>query len=552
MSDQAQHASRRHLLKGGGAMFAAGFAGPIKALTSQSALATVGKQTVSAVSPYGALTPVNDLSTGLPLLQLPAGFSYKSFGWTGDPMNDGSPTPSHHDGMAVVATRRVGRGTEHVLVRNHERSLDASAAASIRASANYATSPVNGIITVMYGSTPIRLGWGAAGLQAVTNPAAPNPPPFVGYPGGGTTNLLFRDGGWAGSSTSLGGTLGNCAGGATPWGSWLSCEETVFDFSAIGGARHGYVFEAAADPAQSIASPIIGMGRFVHEAVAIDPATGAVYQTEDNRNLSALYRYLPGDKSARIGSLHRGGLLQAARVKAIARQAVPASLSATNDLSLLNPEIGDEYLLEWVDISAPDASPIVVVGQPGGVSLGLMAGPSAEARGKGCIRMSRGEGISHAGGKMFIVDTAAGVDGNGRPGQGEGAVWELTLATMRLRALFVSGNQTAANNPDNVTVSPRGGVVLCEDGGGSTDVYGTGARLLGMNHAGEAYIFAKNNSVLSAGELSAAGKSVAAGDYRGSEFCGACFDPTGRVMFVNIQTPGITLAITGPWATGNL
>jgi len=153
---------------------------------------------------------------------------------------------------------------------------------------------------------------------------------------------------------------------------------------------------------------------------------------------------------------------------------------------------------------------------------------------------------------MFIVDTAAGVDGSNRPGRGEGACWELTLATMRLRAIFASGNQTAGNNPDNVTVSPRGGVLLCEDGGGSTDTFGTGARLLGLNPAGEAYIFCKNNIILSAAQIAAAGKTVGPSDYRGIEFCGACFEPAGRVLFVNIQQPGITFAITGPWANGNL
>jgi uncharacterized protein len=123
---------------------------------------------------------------------------------------------------------------------------------------------------------------------------------------------------------------------------------------------------------------------------------------------------------------------------------------------------------------------------------------------------------------------------------------------MRLRALFVSGNQTAGNNPDNVTVSPRGGVLLCEDGGGSTDVYGTGSRLLGLNPAGEAYIFCKNHIELSAAQIAAAGKLVPEGNYRDREFCGACYDPTGRVLFVSIQTPGLTMAITGPWGRGHL
>jgi hypothetical protein len=545
--------SRRRLLQGSGAVMASSFIGAMGALHSQQAMAQKsggGKQTTSAPSPYGPIAPVADLSTGLPLLQLPAGFSYRSYGWTGDPMRDGRPTPSNHDGMAVVRAARVsrdGRGTEFVLVRNHERGLATSSADAIQAPQVYAPGAINGILTIG-GALTVRIG--ASGV--VTNPNAPDPTPFTGVAGGGTTNLVFRNGQWAESYASMGGTLGNCAGGPTPWGSWLTCEETVFDFSAIGGRKHGYVYESAVDATASLATPIVGMGRFVHEAVAVDPATGIVYETEDNRNAAALYRYVPVNSSGALGSLQQGGALQAARIRSVVRQAQPLSLAASNNLALLNPEVGDEYELEWVNIADPDADPRTVTGLPGGVALAAMAGPTIQALAAGCARMARGEGIWHADGRMFIVDTAAGVNGSNLPGQGEGAVWELTLSTMRLRALFVSGAATAGNNPDNVTVSPRGGILLCEDGGASPDAFGSGTRLLGLNPAGEAYIFCKNNVQLTATQIAGAGKIVAAADYRGSEFCGACFDPTGRVLFANIQTPGITLAIAGPWGQGNL
>jgi uncharacterized protein len=534
-SPEAPHSSA-------GVAAAQGVIGLLGPVSARNALAATGKQAVPAVSPYGAVAPVLDGSTGLPLLCLPEGFEYKSFGWTGDPMADGRPTPSTHDGMAVVQST-LG-GARSLLVRNHERGLVPSPAEQISAPAMYSTGLVNGIITVPFGAGTIRIG--ASGT--VVNPAAPDPVPFVGYAAGGTTNLVFQGNEWRSATSSIGGTLGNCAGGPTPWGSWLTCEETILDFSTIGGKKHGYVFETAAAPARSVGQPIIEMGRFVHEAVAVDPATGWVYETEDNRNLSALFRFKPNNTSGRVGSLHDGGTLQAARIKSILRQARPASLAATNDQAMLNPDIGDEYELEWVDVNDPDANPVVVTGQPGGVTLGFMAGPSFEALSKGCMRMSRGEGIWYSAGRMFIVDTAAGVDGAGRPGRGEGAVWVLDLRTGRLRALFVSANQTVGNNPDNITVSSRGGVVVCEDGG----LGDAGSRLLGLLSNGEAYTFCRNNVIIDAAQIGAAGKTVAAGDYRGAEFCGACFDPRGLVLFVNIQAPGVTFAIKGPWRRGNL
>ena len=518
--------SRRQVLKGSAAAIAVGAIGSLGALHSRQAQAHGRRDPVQMApvpSPFGRLAPVADLTTGLPLLQLPRGFSYRSFGWSGDPMADGQACPDRHDGMAVVRAYAdgcpgfPGRGRGHakgrgrgrrpapelVLVRNHERG----AGAPIQAPG-------------MYDSGDLGDGQLA---------------------GGGTTNLVWREGEWVDMAPSLGGTLVNCAGGLTPWGTWLSCEEIKTDLQSSEGKKHGYVFEVHPEAERTTGRPLVGLGRFSHEAVAVDPRTGIVYLTEDDRNKAGLYRFVPNDRFGRPGSLENGGRLQAARVR---RQ-------PNADLTVA--EVGDRYRLEWVDIAEPDLGAIAAPGGFPDIGAGeTLSGPFAQGWTDGALRMSRGEGIWYAHGKMFIVDTATGVDGQGRRGRGRGAVWVLDLYSQQLTALYVSGDQLAGNNPDNITVSPRGGVVLCEDGGESPDEYGPGARLLGLTRRGEAYYLCKNNVELTDTQIAGAGKLIPEGDYRGSEFCGACWDPIGRTLFVNIQSPGITIAINGPWWFGGL
>lgn len=497
-NDRLQSTARRNLFKGAAGV---GLISVFQAWQVREALAAT--PAAGEFGPYGPLAPARDHATNLELLQLPQGFQYRSFAWTGDMMSNGRPVPGGHDGMAVVTQRGVpGVGATTVLIRNHELGLGTP----IDAPAKYDT----------------------AFISSGSN---------VGHSAGGNTMLVFRGREWIEVTPALGGTLANCAGGPTPWGTWLTCEETMTDLRPLGGRKHGYVFEVRTQPAETTGQPIVAMGRMSHEAVAVDPATRAVYLTEDNRNMAGFYRFLPSDTSGTPGSLERGGRLQAACVK-----------NAQNaDLNVATT--GQEFELEWVDILNPDADP----GPYADATVtGVASGPFRQARAQGALRMARGEGIWYHDGKMFVVDTATGRDGSNRPGRGEGAVWVLDLATMRLTALFVSTNAVSANNPDNITVSPRGGVVLCEDGGGVNDVYGFGERLLGLAPTGESYIFCKNNANLTAADIAAAGKSVPAGDYRGREFGGACFDPSGDVMFVNMQSPGITYAIWGPWARGNL
>jgi uncharacterized protein len=444
---------RAFLLSALGAGAGAALAGPFGALAARPASAAPGR---SWAGGYGELRPVKDQTTGLELLLLPSGFEYLSFGWRNDPMSDGTATPSSHDGMAAF------RHDERVLlVRNHERGA----------------------------GTPF------ASADRTYDPAA----------GGGTTNLVFDPdaGQLLDSYASLSGTIRNCAGGPTPRGTWLTCEETT-DISPD-GVRHGYVFEVPADGASN-AVPLAAMGRFSHEANATDPSTGTVYLTEDSGS-SALYRFRPNNPD----DLAAGGVLEA------------MNLAGTVDTR--DWDTGTSAPVEaWVTVDNPDWG----AGEPS---------PWQQATANGAARISRGEGAWYGNGLIYIIST------NGGPIR-QGQVFAYDPVADTFSCVYASPSADVLNAPDNVAVSPRGGLVLCEDGSGLEYLHG-------LTPDGQIFPFAQNNVMLTP-ELAAA-KGYDATDFTGSEWAGATFEPkNGNWLFVNLQSPGITFAITGPWKHGAL
>ncbi len=408
---------------------------------------------------YGALRPVADETTGLPLLLLPEGFRYLTFGWTGEVLDDGCVTPDGHDGMAAFGG---DDGLVH-LVRNHE--------------------------------IEVRPAFHAA---HVFDPSA----------GGGTTITTFDPEAACvvGTRASLAGTLRNCAGGATPWGTWLTCEESVLspaDEPTL-TQSHGYVFEVPVNGAPSLL-PLTAMGRFVHEAVAVDPATGVVYETED-ANRAGLYRFVP----TTAGRLSDGGRLQMLAVRGRPKADLRRGQLAHVPMGIY-----------WVDIESPD------VAAPG---RGAVPTVFEQGRRAGGATFARLEGACHADGRIYVTSTSGGDE---RMGQ----VWELRPSDDELRLVYESPGRHVLNMPDNLTVSPRGGLVLCEDGTANPSVHV-------LTREGRLARFARNNVML-AGEVQGL-----RGDFRASEFAGATFSSDGRWLFLNVQRPGFTVAITGPWDQG--
>jgi secreted PhoX family phosphatase len=249
------------------------------------------------------------------------------------------------------------------------------------------------------------------------------------------------------------------------------------------------------------------MGRFVHEAVMVDPATGVVYETEDARP-SGFYRFVPNVP----GKLGEGGDLFMLKVRGrpnldLARVAM----------------VGTMWDVEWVRIADPTAA---------------SRSPYKQGAAAGGARFRRLEGCWWSGRSGYFVCTDGGP-------AGEGQVFEYTPAGETLRLIYVSPTGLSVDNPDNMTVSPRGGLLLCEDAAGDWVV---GERLVGLTLEGNTFTFAQNSVRLPRRY----NQRVAAADYHRREFAGACYSPDGRWLFVNVQVPGITFAITGPWGAGPL
>jgi secreted PhoX family phosphatase len=403
------------------------------------------------------------------ILDLPRGFSYRIISALGEAMDDGHRVPNHADGMGAIPIdgRRVA------LVRNHELLPDRQDVGPFK-------------------KAP------PATFRAFDRAANGMPLP------GGTTTIVYDcvSGRVESQYLSLSGTIRNCAGGTTPWGSWLSCEEYVDSADEGLHRQHGWVFEVPAS-ARGVVEPVPlkAMGRFNHEAAATDPRTGIVYLTEDRED-GLFYRFLPHAR----GRLARGGRLQALGWRDTARRADSRNWSGR-----------DLAAHEWVEVRW--------------LELDNVEAPADDLRQRGhaagAVVFARGEGIHFGDGEMYFCCTNGGAAKVSqimryRPSALEGQPGE-AAEPGRLQLFFESNGKETLSFGDNIVLAPNGHLIVCEDE--DSDVVHN--RLRGVTPSGEAYDLARLRLQ--------------------TETAGVCFSPDGRTMFVNVYSPTKTLAVTGPW-----
>jgi uncharacterized protein len=412
------------------------------------------------------------------VLDLPPGFTYDLFSEAGEKMDDGLLVPGKHDGMGAFA----GPNGRVILVRNHE--MEASAT-------EYSPFGVKRILLKKIDRKKLY----DAGRG--TKPGL-----------GGTTTLIYnpKEQRLERHFMSLAGTYRNCAGGITPWNTWITCEEDVSQPNADGQnsddemeKEHGYNFEVPASEEIRLveAVPLKAMGRFRHEAVAVDPRTGIVYQTED-RSDGLFYRFIPNEP----GELRAGGRLQALKLRDSHR-------ADSRNFKERTIQPGARLDVEWVDVRGVES-------------------PDDDLRyqgffDSGAARFARGEGIWYGKDGVYFACTNGGSKRKGQiwryvPSDAEGTDGERNKPG-KLELFIEPNDGNLVENCDNITLAPWGDLIICEDG--KSPQY-----LVGVTPEGKTYRFGKTTL---------------------SEFAGACFSPDGKTMFVNILSPGMTLAITGPW-----
>ena len=416
------------------------------------------------------------------IIDLPDGFTYTVVSRHGERMSDGLLVPGEHDGMAAFD----GEDGRIILVCNHELGPTSEDTAF---GENYASLPE---------SFKSRLYDRGSDIT-------PTP--------GGTTTTIYNPASREVERQflSLGGTQYNCAGGKTPWGSWLTCEET---FAAVGVEKldsgveftrdinHGYIFEVPASATELVdAVPLKQMGRFEHEAAAVHEPTGIVYLTEDQWH-SLFYRFIPKVP----GQLHEGGQLQALAI-------VGEPAKNTHNWDQIDIKVDQPLATHWVDLENIDSE----------VNDLRLRGASL-----GAATFARGEGLTVAGDQFAFACTIGGPARLGQVFSYEPSPFEGTSREQESPGqltLIAEGNENSLfRNCDNLTMAPWGDLLLCEDTVGTADA----CSVIGIRPDGSQYKVADNA-------------------YSGSELAGACFSADGSILFLNIQYPGMTLAITGNW-----
>ncbi|WP_293371097.1 alkaline phosphatase PhoX [Nevskia sp.] len=280
----------------------------------------------------------------------------------------------------------------------------------------------------------------------------------------------------------------NCGGGVSPWNTWFSGEEF----------ETGVIWECdpfGVEPARRLTA----LGTFKHEAVAVDPATNAVYLTEDETD-GRFYRFLPTAANAGGRADLTSGRLQVMRVLA--------------DAALVNtPGQGGRFSVDWLDVPTPNP----LLG-------GLVLATPTRRQVPESFAFDGGEGIWHQRGVIYFST------------KGDRRVWALDIAAQAVEVIYddFAFATPPLTSVDNIVMTPGGDVIVVED----------------------------QNAEQSAVAITPSGRFqplVQLGvSHVGSEVTGPAFSPDGRFFYFSSQrgtsgragVDGVTYAVEGPWLRG--
>ena len=461
----------------------------------------------------------------------------------------------NHDGMEFFDLSGVDPNSGGLLAINHELPDYNILFASGTYNAATATSDQKALALSAVGVSVVEIAKGTDGKFAVKAGSRFN----KRYSG----NTDYRVGGPAAGllSSTIRGTLNNCSSGRTPWGTYLTCEETTNNYLDPTQPNNNYGWVVEIDPYQELAAPTkrTAMGRFSHENTAYlnDANNRVAFYMGDDSTPGCIYKFVPdraystSNRASNVDLLDYG-TLYVARFNADGTGEWRALVQGQNGLVANAADPGN--------VSQSTTPPT-----PTTVSFNSMAdvliNAQSAARVAGGTLMDRPEWITVAPNHQAIFVTLTNNSGrrvtdnpnprvtnlhghilkfreNGDSPLATRFTWEIFLlaGNPNLAEANLKGNINGDyfSSPDGLRIDPQGRLWVQTDHNLTGNAGTLNGAAVNMTQA------FGNNSMYHVDQTSKASKRFLVGP-TGCEITGIAYTPDLRNFFINIQHP------TGNW-----